>query len=83
MILLQSAFTKLSSCSPITPPSTSVARQEDEYKRALTFLHAFPLYTIIESDAEGRGSFEKDELSNKFSLVLSISTDNKTSDNAL
>jgi hypothetical protein len=82
-MLLQSAFTKLSSCSPITPPSTSGAGQEGKYKRALTFLCAFPLYTIIESGMEGRGSFVKYELSNKFSLALSVSTNDKTYDNAL
>jgi hypothetical protein len=66
-----------------------MAEQEDEYESALTFLCAFrsqradaindlrrmaPLYTIIESDAEGSGSFIEDELSDEFSLALSDDT---------
>jgi hypothetical protein len=41
-----------------------------------------PLYTIIESDAECRGSFVEDELSEEFSQTLSVIAHDETYDNA-
>ena len=40
-----------------------------------------PLYTIIESDDERRGSFVEDELSEEFSQTLSVIADDETSNN--
>jgi len=41
-----------------------------------------PLYTIIESDEEGRGSLFEDELSYEFSWALRVVTDDDTRDDA-
>ena len=46
------------------------------------FRRMAPLYTIIESDAEGRGSLDEYELSDELSLAFNVVADDETCDDA-